>query len=57
MNGFINHRHVLTQAPELLKDFGIKVYIHCLIAVVFYKNKTFLQILTECHCFESKNKE
>lgn len=46
MSGFICKREVLAHPAQIIRAFGLRVFIHCLLAS---KGATFLSILSHCN--------
>jgi len=46
MNGFICKREVLLYPAQIIRAFGLRVFVHCLVAS---KGATFLSILSDCN--------
>ena len=43
MDGFIQTRHLITRAPTILKEFGVRVYFRCLFRLCRPGRATFLE--------------
>ena len=45
MHGLIRTRHLVTQAPTIVREFGGRVYLRCLWNLVCRRRCTFLEAI------------
>jgi hypothetical protein len=45
IQGVITTKHVLFRAPLILRDFGIRVWLSCFVAVLSGRRTTFLEVI------------
>ena len=46
MQGLITTRHLVTNAPTIINEFGMAAYLRCLAACMFWRRKvTFLEMV------------
>jgi hypothetical protein len=43
MDGFIQTRHLITRGPTILREFGFRVYLRCLVRLLRPGRATFLE--------------
>ncbi len=49
MRGLITTRHLLTNAPVIIKEFGLWAYLRCLRTTFLSRRKvTFLEVVMAC---------
>ena len=50
MRGIITSRHIVTNAPTIIQEFGMGAYLRCLAACMFSRrNVTFLEVVMRLH--------
>ena len=50
MRGLITSRHIVTNAPTIIHEFGMGAYLRCIAACMFSRrNVTFLEVVMRLH--------
>jgi hypothetical protein len=54
MRGMITGREVLRNGHIILKHYGPRCYLRCMLAVLFRERTTFLEVAFRDHCRENR---
>jgi hypothetical protein len=49
MTGLVTSQHFFRYGVQIIRGFGLRLYLHCLVAIALRRRVTFLHLVEEVH--------